>query len=83
MENARRMGEYISRPPRRLAETSSRIVGDVRGKGLMIGVEIVKDQKTKERAPELRDRIVNRAFAQGPADSGRGRKYVAPLLRRW
>ena len=42
-----------------------RIVGDVRGRGLMIGVEIVKDQKTKEYGAELRDRIVQRAFEHG------------------
>jgi 4-aminobutyrate aminotransferase len=42
-----------------------RIVGDVRGRGLMIGVDIVKDPKTKEYAPEFRDRIVELAFERG------------------
>jgi 4-aminobutyrate aminotransferase len=41
------------------------IVGDIRGRGLMIGVDIVKDQKTKEYAPEQRDRIVEHAFERG------------------
>ncbi|MDQ1453863.1 MAG: 4-aminobutyrate aminotransferase [Acidobacteriaceae bacterium] len=41
------------------------IVGDVRGRGLMIGIEIVKDQKTREAAPVLRDRIVDLAFERG------------------
>jgi 4-aminobutyrate aminotransferase len=41
------------------------IVGDVRGRGLMIGIEIVKDQKTREAAPLLRDRIVDLAFERG------------------
>jgi 4-aminobutyrate aminotransferase len=41
------------------------IVGDVRGRGLMIGVEIVKDQQTREVAPQLRDRIVDLAFERG------------------
>jgi 4-aminobutyrate aminotransferase len=42
-----------------------RIVGDVRGRGLMIGVDIVKDQQTKEYAADLRDRIVELAFERG------------------
>jgi 4-aminobutyrate aminotransferase len=41
------------------------IVGDVRGRGLMIGVEIVKNQQTREPAPVLRDRIVSLAFEKG------------------
>jgi 4-aminobutyrate aminotransferase len=42
-----------------------RLVGDVRGRGLMIGVEIVKDKTTKDYAPEERDRIVEQAFERG------------------
>ena len=78
IENARRMGEYIFG---RLAgwRDEFRIVGDVRGKGLMIGIEIVKDRKTKEPAPELRDAIVNRAFTKGLAGARRRRKHAAPL----
>jgi 4-aminobutyrate aminotransferase len=41
------------------------IVGDIRGRGLMIGIEIVKDQQTREAAPQLRDRIVDLAFERG------------------
>lgn len=40
-------------------------IGDVRGKGLMIGVELVKDRKTKEPAPDLRNAVVYRAFEHG------------------
>jgi 4-aminobutyrate aminotransferase len=40
-------------------------VGDVRGLGLMIGIELVYDQETKERAPELRDRLEMMAFERG------------------
>src|SRR3984893_11545514 len=56
MENARRMGEYILG---RLAgwRDKFRIVGDVRGEGLMIGIEIVADRETKETAPKVRDAI--------------------------
>ena len=42
-----------------------KIVGDVRGRGLMLGVEIVKDQKSKEYAPDLRDKIVEESFEKG------------------
>src|SRR5689334_10638080 len=42
-----------------------KLVGDVRGRGLMIGVEIVKDKKTKEYAAEERDRIIELAFERG------------------
>ena len=64
IENARRVGEFLMG---RMADWPARhkIVGDVRGKGLMIGVEIVRDQKTKERAHDFREHIVNRAFEKG------------------
>ena len=42
-----------------------RMVGDVRGRGLMLGVEIVKDKQTKEYAHDERDRIVELAFERG------------------
>jgi 4-aminobutyrate aminotransferase len=42
-----------------------RMVGDVRGRGLMIGVEIVKNKETKEQAHDERDRIVELAFERG------------------
>jgi 4-aminobutyrate aminotransferase len=62
--NAQRVGEDLFA---RMADWPARhkIVGDVRGKGLMIGVEIVRDQKTKERAQDFRETIVRRAFTKG------------------
>jgi 4-aminobutyrate aminotransferase len=42
-----------------------RLVGDVRGRGLMVGVEIVKDKQTKEYGAEERDRIIELAFERG------------------
>ena len=42
-----------------------RLVGDVRGRGLMIGVEIVKDKVTKEYGNVERDKIVEMAFEKG------------------
>jgi len=64
IENARRMGEFLFG---RMADWRERhkIVGDIRGRGLMIGIEIVRDQKSKERAKDLRDRIVQLAFRKG------------------
>ena len=47
-------------------------VGDVRGLGLMIGIEIVRDQHSKERAPDLRDRLEYLAFERGLLVLGSG-----------
>jgi 4-aminobutyrate aminotransferase len=51
-------------------------VGDVRGLGLMIGVELVKDQSTKERAHELRDQVVDKCFERGLLLLGAGPNTV-------
>jgi hypothetical protein len=40
-------------------------VGDVRGRGLMIGIELVKDKATREPAVELRNRVETLAFERG------------------
>ncbi|MGC9159411.1 MAG: acetyl ornithine aminotransferase family protein [Terracidiphilus sp.] len=41
------------------------MVGDVRGRGLMIGVELVEDKATRKPAPALRDRVETLAFERG------------------
>lgn len=51
-------------------------VGEVRGLGLMIGIEIVQDQHTKERAHDLRDRIVDLAFERGLLILGAGQNVI-------
>ncbi len=51
-------------------------VGDVRGLGLMIGIEFVRDQSTRERAPDLRDRVVQMAFERGLLVLGAGPNTV-------
>jgi 4-aminobutyrate aminotransferase len=82
MENAKRMGEFILR---RTADWCQRFknVGEVRGRGLMIGIEFVRDQKTKEKAPELRSRIIQSAFQKGLLVLGSGDttlRLCPPLL---
>ncbi len=62
--NAREIGDYILSQVREF-QKESEIVGDVRGKGLMIGVEIVKNRETKERAPDLSKMIMREAFRNG------------------
>jgi 4-aminobutyrate aminotransferase len=64
MQNAREMGAYLMDRMRNWPQRF-RHVGDVRGRGLMIGVEIVRDQATRERAPELRDSLEMMAFERG------------------
>jgi 4-aminobutyrate aminotransferase len=64
LANAAGVGAHMMQ---RMAEwpTKLRLVGDVRGRGLMIGVDIVKDKTTKEYGAAERDRIVEKAFEQG------------------
>jgi 4-aminobutyrate aminotransferase len=80
-ENAARMGERLLAGLRRLAERHESI-GDVRGVGLMIGVEFVKDRSTKEPAGELVHELVQRAFERGVLLLGAGRSTLrlAPPL---
>jgi 4-aminobutyrate aminotransferase len=64
LEQANETGEYMMDAVIELAGRHSSI-GDVRGRGLMIGVEFVKDRTTKERAKELRDALIQRTFEKG------------------
>jgi 4-aminobutyrate aminotransferase len=59
-----------------------KFIGEVRGRGLMIGVEIVKDKQTKEYAGPERDRIIELAFERGVLFLGCGPSTVriAPAL---
>ena len=81
MRNATEVGNHMLK---RMANwpAKHKIVGDVRGRGLMIGVEIVKDQKTKEYAAAERDRIVELAFERGVLFLGCGPSTIriAPPL---
>ena len=81
MGNATEVGNHMLK---RMAAwpQKHRLVGDVRGRGLMIGVEIVKDKTTKEYGAQERDRIVELAFERGILFLGCGPSTVriAPPL---
>src|SRR5207244_12479102 len=47
------------------SQSRTRWIGEVRGRGLMIGIELVRNQQTKERADAERDRIVQETFHRG------------------
>ncbi|MGA9643005.1 MAG: acetyl ornithine aminotransferase family protein [Terriglobales bacterium] len=81
LQNAHDVGGHMMK---RMAEwpKKHKIVGDVRGRGLMIGVDIVKDQKTRENGNAERDRVVEHAFERGVLFLGCGPSTVriAPAL---
>ncbi len=81
LRNAQEVGNHMMK---RMADwpKKHKIVGDIRGRGLMIGVDIVKDQKTREYGSTERDRIVEEAFERGVLFLGCGPSTVriAPAL---
>jgi 4-aminobutyrate aminotransferase len=64
MANAARVGEFMLERLRGWVQ-SHPLVGDVRGRGLMIGIELVKDKTTREPAIALRNRVETLAFERG------------------
>jgi len=82
LKNSAEVGNHMLR---RMADwpRKHRLVGDVRGRGLMIGVELVKDKQTKEYAAAERDRVVELAFERGILFLGCGPSTIRicpPLL---
>jgi len=75
VQNAAVVGEHLMG---RLTELMAQypIIGDVRGRGLMIGVELVKDRVTKERATAERDQVVQEMFKRGVLILGAGKNAV-------
>jgi len=73
--NAARMGFYLMDRMRDWPERFP-VVGDVRGLGLMIGVELVQDRQTRQNAPELRDLVVDLAFDRGLLVLGAGESTI-------
>jgi 4-aminobutyrate aminotransferase len=64
VRNAETVGAHMLAGAKALMEKHA-IIGDVRGRGLMIGIEFVRDRQTKERATTERDAIVREAFRRG------------------
>jgi 4-aminobutyrate aminotransferase len=64
IRNAARVGDFILQRLRGWKQTHP-LVGDVRGRGLMIGIELVKDKVTREPMTALRNRVETLAFERG------------------
>jgi 4-aminobutyrate aminotransferase len=82
MQNAAVTGEHLLERLRELMTRCS-VIGDVRGLGLMIGIELVKDQTTKEKAGSWRDLAVERCFERGLLILGCGEntlRLMPPLI---
>ncbi|MFQ5593406.1 MAG: acetyl ornithine aminotransferase family protein [Anaerolineae bacterium] len=82
IDNAASVGAFMLD---RLAEMIARhpSMGEVRGKGLMIGVELVEDWQTKQPASDLRAAVIQRAFEQGILLLGCGPstiRFMPPLV---
>ncbi len=75
MLNASEVGSYTKDA---LSEIATRhpSIGQVRGIGLMIGIEFVSDPVTKQAAPKLRDQIVDLAFERGLLLLGCGKSVI-------
>ena len=82
LQNCRERGEQMLAGLRELQKKHESI-GDVRGLGLMLGAEFVKDRETKEPAVELRNRIIQECFKRGLVILGAGDstiRFSPPLV---
>jgi len=81
MENAGKVGGYMLKRFNEIMGECD-LIGDVRGKGMMVGIELVKDRKTKEYATKERDDLVLRTFKRGLLILGAGPSSIrlAPPL---
>jgi 4-aminobutyrate aminotransferase len=75
VKNAETVGAHMMAGATALMEKHP-IIGDVRGRGLMIGIELVRDRQTKERATTERDRLVRECFTRGLLVLGAGRNAI-------
>jgi 4-aminobutyrate aminotransferase len=79
--NAATVGAHLAEGLRDL-QAGHPLIGEVRGKGLMIGIELVRDRTTKERAVEERNALVQAMFRRGVLVLGAGKNAIrlAPPL---
>lgn len=75
VRNAEVVGSYLIEGARALMDKHS-LIGDVRGRGLMVGIELVRDRQTKERATTERDALVRECFTRGLLVLGAGRNAI-------
>lgn len=73
--NAAKVGEYL-REKLIPMQKDHRLIGEVRGKGLMIGIELVTDRETKERAVAERNRVIQFCFKKGLLILGCGQSVI-------
>ena len=66
LENVRTVGKYFMKRMQKMTEDHP-IVGHVKGKGFLLGIELVKDKATKEPFPEAGKKVYQKAFAKGLA----------------
>jgi 4-aminobutyrate aminotransferase len=75
MKNASEVGAFMFDQLKGLQE-KHQLIGDVRGKGLMLGIELVRDRVTKERATTERDKVVDACFKRGLLLLGAGKNSI-------
>lgn len=82
LDNARDTGEYLLDALTEIQTRHPKTIGETRGVGLMVGVEFVKDQVTKEPNEILRDKVIHETFRRGLLMLGCGKSVVrfAPPL---
>ncbi len=82
IENAASVGAYLLGKLKEL-QRRFHLIGDVRGKGLMIGIELVRDRQTKEKAVEERSQVIRACFEKGLLILGAGEnviRFSPPLI---
>jgi 4-aminobutyrate aminotransferase len=81
LTNVNHLGPVALGKLKRLSDKHS-VISDARGRGLMLAVDVVKDSRTRQPDPELRDRILNEAFGRGLLLLGCGDhaiRFIPPL----